>query len=168
MTDDELQDWVRDELFWDPKVDSAAIAVSASDGEVTLRGTLGSFRQEREARKAAERVYGVTSVHNNLEVRSRQDRRCRPVTPIGPPPVPLRCSARRSSASARPEQAVREGEKHEFCASLEPELSHDVRTMGVHGSHRDVALPTDLLIGVPEREQLEDVPLPLGQRLQRR
>jgi hypothetical protein len=22
MTDDELQDWVRDELFWDPKVDS--------------------------------------------------------------------------------------------------------------------------------------------------
>jgi osmotically-inducible protein OsmY len=69
MTDDELQDGVRDELFWDPKVDSAAIAVSASDGEVTLRGTLGSFRQKREAQKAAERVYGVTSVHNNLEVR---------------------------------------------------------------------------------------------------
>jgi hypothetical protein len=69
MTDDELQDWVRDELFWDPKVDSAAIAVSASDGEVTLRGTLGSLRQKREAQKAAERVYGVTSVHNNLEVR---------------------------------------------------------------------------------------------------
>jgi osmotically-inducible protein OsmY len=36
MTDDELQAMVRDELFWDPKVDSAAIAVSASDGEVTL------------------------------------------------------------------------------------------------------------------------------------
>ena len=36
MTDDELQDWVREELCWDPKVDSAAIAVSASDGEVTL------------------------------------------------------------------------------------------------------------------------------------
>ena len=49
MTDDELQDWVRDELFWDPKVDSAAIAVSASDGEVTLRGTVASFRQKREA-----------------------------------------------------------------------------------------------------------------------
>jgi osmotically-inducible protein OsmY len=69
MTDDELQDWVRDELFWDPKVDSAAVAVSASDGEVTLRGTLGSFRQKREAQKAAERVYGVTSVHNKIEVR---------------------------------------------------------------------------------------------------
>jgi osmotically-inducible protein OsmY len=68
MTDDELQDWVRDELFWDPKVDSAAIAVSASDGEVTLRGTVASFRQKREAQKAAERVYGVTSMHNKLEV----------------------------------------------------------------------------------------------------
>jgi osmotically-inducible protein OsmY len=69
MTDDELQDWVREELCWDPKVDSAAIAVSASDGEVTLRGTVGSFRQKREAQKAAERVYGVTSVHNELDVR---------------------------------------------------------------------------------------------------
>ena len=69
MTDDELQNWMRDELFWDPKVDSAAIAVSANAGEVTLRGTVGSFRQKREAQKAAERVYGVTSVHNELEVR---------------------------------------------------------------------------------------------------
>jgi osmotically-inducible protein OsmY len=69
MTDDEPQHWVRDELFWDPKVDSAAIAVSANAGEVILRGTVGSFRQKREAQKAAERVYGVTSVRNELEVR---------------------------------------------------------------------------------------------------
>ena len=69
MTDDELQEWVCEELFWDPKVDSAAIAVSANAGEVTLRGTVGSFRQKREAQKAAERVYGVTAVRNELEVR---------------------------------------------------------------------------------------------------
>jgi osmotically-inducible protein OsmY len=69
MTDDELRDWVREELCWDPKVDSAAIAVSASDGEVTLRGTVASFRQKREAQRAAQRVYGVTSVPNELEVR---------------------------------------------------------------------------------------------------
>jgi osmotically-inducible protein OsmY len=69
MTDDELQDWVREELSWDPKVDSAAIAVSATDGVVTLRGTVASFRQKREAQRAAERVYGVTSVRNELEVR---------------------------------------------------------------------------------------------------
>ena len=69
MTDDELQDWVREELCWDPKVDSAAIAVSASDGVATLRGTVASFREKREAQRAAERVYGVTSVRNELEVR---------------------------------------------------------------------------------------------------
>ena len=69
MTDDELQDWVREELCWDPKVDSAEIAVSASDGVATLRGTVGSFREKREAQRAAERVYGVTLVRNELEVR---------------------------------------------------------------------------------------------------
>jgi osmotically-inducible protein OsmY len=69
MTDDELQTWVREELFWDPKVDGAAIAVAANAGEVTLRGTVASFRQKREAQKVAKRVYGVTSVHNELEVR---------------------------------------------------------------------------------------------------
>jgi osmotically-inducible protein OsmY len=60
---------VTDELFWDPKVDNAAIAVSADGGVITLRGTVGSFREKRDARKDAERVYGVTSVINELEVR---------------------------------------------------------------------------------------------------
>ena len=69
MSNDELELWVTDELFWDPKVDSAAIAVAADDGKVTLRGTVGSFREKREAKKAAERVYGVKSVDNELNVR---------------------------------------------------------------------------------------------------
>ena len=66
---------VSDELFWDPKVDSAAIAVSASDGTVTLRGTVGSLREKREARKAARRVFGVVSVDNQLQVRLMGDQR---------------------------------------------------------------------------------------------
>ena len=60
---------VTDELFWDPKVDNLAIAVSASDGVITLRGTVGSFREKREAKKAAQRVFGVISVDNQLQVR---------------------------------------------------------------------------------------------------
>jgi osmotically-inducible protein OsmY len=36
---------------------------------VTLRGTVGSFREKREAAKAAKRVYGVTEVDNELSVR---------------------------------------------------------------------------------------------------
>jgi len=70
MTNQELELSVNDELFWDPKIDNAAIAVSADDGAVTLRGTVGSYRQKREAEKAAERVYGVVYVNNDLDVQA--------------------------------------------------------------------------------------------------
>ncbi len=77
MTNDDLQLDVAAELRWDPKVDSRAIAVSAEDGSITLRGTVGSFREKREAGKAAARVYGVTEVTNELQVQllngSRRD-----------------------------------------------------------------------------------------------
>ena len=67
--DDDLVASVNDELFWDPKVDNVAIAVSAKDGDITLRGTVGSLREKREVHKAAQRVFGVTSVDNQLQVR---------------------------------------------------------------------------------------------------
>ncbi len=43
--------------------------MSADDGMITLRGTVGSFRQKRDAKKAAERVHGVVYVDNELSVR---------------------------------------------------------------------------------------------------
>jgi osmotically-inducible protein OsmY len=64
---------VSDELFWDPKLDGTAIAVSADDGSITLRGTVGSLREKREAKKSTERVFGVTSVDNQLQVRLMND-----------------------------------------------------------------------------------------------
>ena len=57
----------------DPKVDSEAIAVSADVGTVTLRGTVGSPREKREAGKSACGVYGVTGVDNELDVRRLDD-----------------------------------------------------------------------------------------------
>ena len=71
--DNDLVVDVNDELFWDPKVDNAAIAVSAKDGNITLRGTVGSLREKREAFKAAQRVFGVISVDNQLQVRLLTD-----------------------------------------------------------------------------------------------
>jgi osmotically-inducible protein OsmY len=59
---------VADELFRDPKVHAEAIAVDAEDGRVTLRGTVGSLREKYEAKKAAERVRGVVSVDDKLQV----------------------------------------------------------------------------------------------------
>jgi osmotically-inducible protein OsmY len=73
--DTDLAADVTDELFWDPKVESAAIAVSANDGTITLRGTVGSLREKREAKKAAQRVFGVISVDNQLQVKLMNDDR---------------------------------------------------------------------------------------------
>jgi osmotically-inducible protein OsmY len=69
MLDSQIEEFVSDQLRWDPKIDHSAIAVSADAGVVTLRGTVGSFRQKRDAEKDAKRVYGVKSVKNELEVR---------------------------------------------------------------------------------------------------
>jgi osmotically-inducible protein OsmY len=76
MSNDDVQRYVTDELFYDPKVDNKAIAVSADDGVVTLRGTVGSFREKREAKQDAQRVHGVKDVKNELDVRIlTEDRR---------------------------------------------------------------------------------------------
>ena len=73
--DNELTANVSDELFWDPKVDNTAIAVSADDGKITLRGTVGSLREKHEAKRAAQRVFGVTSVDNKLQVKLMNDQK---------------------------------------------------------------------------------------------
>ena len=65
MSNDELRTFVVDELSWEPKVDVEEIAVDAEDGVITLRGTVGSLREKREAKRAAERVYGVKGVDNS-------------------------------------------------------------------------------------------------------
>ena len=75
MSSSELVNDVRDELYWDPKIDNSAIAVSADGGRVMLRGTVGNLREKREAKNAAARVLGVVSVDNQLEVRLLNDDR---------------------------------------------------------------------------------------------
>jgi len=69
MSNNELERQVSDELLCDPKVDNSAIAVSADGGAVSLRGTVGSFREKREAQNDAKSVSGVKGVTNELEVR---------------------------------------------------------------------------------------------------
>jgi osmotically-inducible protein OsmY len=69
MRGDDLRANVTAELLWDPNVDSRNIVVSAERGAVTLAGEVASARQKREARNATRRVYGVTSVSDQLNVR---------------------------------------------------------------------------------------------------
>src|SRR5262249_33194897 len=66
----------------------------------------------------------------------------------------------------RADESVGEREEHELGPCIETELAHDVRAGRVDGPHRDGQLPADLVIRVPEREQLEDVALALREILQ--
>jgi osmotically-inducible protein OsmY len=68
MANDRLRAEVAAELNWDPKVGSSDITVSVVGGRVTLRGSVTSFRQKREAANAARRVYGVRAISDYLEV----------------------------------------------------------------------------------------------------
>jgi osmotically-inducible protein OsmY len=69
VSDKDLERNVAEELSWDPKIDERPIAVAADDGVVTLRGTVGNFRQKLEAKHAAQRVNGVKRVENDLQVK---------------------------------------------------------------------------------------------------
>ena len=69
MSDKALGDAVRTELEWDPEVDQTHIGVAAADGAVTLTGYVTSYAQEHAAVRAAERIYGVRAVADELEVR---------------------------------------------------------------------------------------------------
>ena len=72
--DKDLQVDVQRELEWEPSVDSATIGVSANRGAVTLSGHVSSYAQRVAAQRAAERVYGVKAVANDLVVRLPTDR----------------------------------------------------------------------------------------------
>jgi osmotically-inducible protein OsmY len=59
---------VEAELCFDPLVDAANITVKNMNGDVALNGTVPSYPQYLGAAAAAQRVAGVTNVHNHLEV----------------------------------------------------------------------------------------------------
>jgi osmotically-inducible protein OsmY len=70
MTDDQdLQREVMKELEWDPQVNAAHIGVAVKDGAVTLTGHVSTYSEKLAAVQAAERVYGVKAVADEIEVR---------------------------------------------------------------------------------------------------
>ena len=69
-SDTEIRDDVINELRWDPQItDPDAIGVAVSDGAVTLTGHVATYTERLAAARAAERVYGVKAVANDLTVK---------------------------------------------------------------------------------------------------
>ena len=69
MTDRELQEQVQKALDWEPSIDAADIGVSVDAGVVTLRGDVKRYSERSAAERAAQGVYGVKAVANDINVR---------------------------------------------------------------------------------------------------
>lgn len=68
-SNDQLRSDVDLELAWEPKLDESHISVDAKDGAVIMSGHVPTYMQELSAVRAAERVYGVKAVADELEIR---------------------------------------------------------------------------------------------------
>ena len=69
-SDTEIRDDVIKELQWDPQITNPdAIGVAVTDGAVTLTGQVPTYAERLAAARAAERVYGVKAVANELKVK---------------------------------------------------------------------------------------------------
>ncbi len=64
-----IEEEVCDLLTQHGEIDAHDIEVSVKDGEVTLKGTVDSRRTKRMAEDAADSIYGVQDVHNELRIR---------------------------------------------------------------------------------------------------
>jgi len=68
-SDKTIRDTVIRELEWDPRVHTDHIGVAASDGAIVLSGHVPSYSDRWAAVRAAERVYGVRAVADELEIK---------------------------------------------------------------------------------------------------
>jgi len=67
-TDSQLQNDVMDEIKWEPCATAAHIGVSASNGVVTLNGTVGTYAEKWAVERAAQRVQGVKGIAAEITV----------------------------------------------------------------------------------------------------
>jgi len=69
MRDMLLLENVEEELNWDPEVTADHISVNVNQGAVKLTGYVTTYPEKLAAVRAVERVYGVQSVADDIQVR---------------------------------------------------------------------------------------------------
>lgn len=67
-SDSQIQQDVINEIKWDPSVASSQVITTASDGIVTLRGSVRHYFEKSHLVEAAQRVGGVRAVVDEVEV----------------------------------------------------------------------------------------------------
>ncbi len=67
-TKEKIKKNIVDQLYWDARVDASDIEVTVDDGNVQLKGKVGSLEEKNAAETDAKAVLGVLSVTNDLKV----------------------------------------------------------------------------------------------------
>ena len=68
-TDMQLQQDVMDEIKWEPSVTATQVGVSATNGVVTLNGTVATYAEKWAVERAAQRVLGVKGFAEEITVK---------------------------------------------------------------------------------------------------
>lgn len=66
--DEQIKQYVVDQLVWDNRLDASNIQVAVSDGKVVLNGTVMTPDQYWQAEKDVTSILGVSEVENNLTI----------------------------------------------------------------------------------------------------
>ena len=74
QTDTQLHDAVQRQLDWDPEIPAHDIAVTASDGVITLTGFVNTYAEKLAAEQTVKRVRGVRAVANDIQAKVRDER----------------------------------------------------------------------------------------------
>lgn len=68
IADEELSTIIKDQLYWDNRVDASDVGVTVDGGKATLSGTVPSYRAKRSAQEDTWMVRGITEIDNQLKV----------------------------------------------------------------------------------------------------
>ncbi len=72
--DEMVRNAVIHQLDWEPEFSAAGVGVAVEDGVVTLTGHIDSYAAKLAAERAAQRVYGVRAVANDIQVTLADER----------------------------------------------------------------------------------------------
>lgn len=68
ITDRELSTRIKDQVYWDGRVNAADVGVNVEDGRAILTGKVPSYRAKMAATEDAWTVAGINTVDNQLQV----------------------------------------------------------------------------------------------------
>lgn len=68
LSDERLEEFVKNALFFNPAIDSAKLEVTVRDRTVTIKGVVGSYWQKEKIHAVISDIKGIFDIRNDVEV----------------------------------------------------------------------------------------------------